>query len=72
MSQYEFKSPTQKPIYKVSSEALEVRKTGISQVRNSIQECLGTDKAKELLSAMNFSVSEVTKELKRRAVKEKK
>ena len=62
----EFRSPTQKPIRDVSTQALRERVKGITNVRNLIQQNLGTDLAKELISAMNFSVSQANKELKGR------
>ena len=61
----EFVSRTQKPINRVHSDALRVRASGISALR----ECLAAaplEHKGELISAMNFSVSEVTRELKKR------
>jgi hypothetical protein len=68
-ARYEFISPTQKPIYKVSKEALNVRKIGIQNLRNTLAETSDLTFKSELISAMNFSVSECTRELSKRAAK---
>jgi hypothetical protein len=70
----EFISPTQMPINRVSIDALKVRSTGISILRETITKSVGpTDEAyetvKHLIAAMNFSVQEVNKEIKARGNK---
>jgi hypothetical protein len=68
-SRYEFISPTQKPVYKVSKEALIVRKTGIQYLRDILAVTPDLTFKSELISAMNFSVSECSRELSKRAAK---
>lgn len=66
---YEFVSPTQKPIYKVNVQALTVRANGIQHLRDTMHETTDLGFKSELISAMNFSVSECQRELRNRAAK---
>lgn len=67
-----FRSPTQKRISAVSTEALQARTQGISHVRKLIENnlaCWDSSMSKpqqELISAMNFNVGQAQKELKAR------
>lgn len=67
-----FRSPTQKRISAISTEALEARAQGISYVRKLIEYNLAhwdsslSKPQQELASAMNFNVSQAQKELKAR------
>lgn len=70
-----FRSPTQKRISAVSTEALEARILGISHVRGLIAGNLKSlewaggfrnKEQRELISAMNFNVGQAHKELKAR------
>lgn len=67
-----FRSPTQKRISTVGTEALEARTKGISHVRKLIEGNLadwGSSMSKpqqELISAVNFNVGQAHKELKAR------
>lgn len=69
----EFISPTQKHIGRISESALQARVKGITFVRDGIQAIVelstSPDKGaivQELIAAMNYSVADCTKELKRR------
>lgn len=65
----EFISRTQMPIGKVDAKALIVRSMGISVLRGQITACVANDvDTKHYIAAMNFSVAEVNKELKKRGV----
>ncbi len=68
-NRYEFISPTQKPIYKVSAPALTVRSIGIQNLRNTLAETTDLTFKSELISAMNFSVSECQREIRNRLAK---
>ena len=67
-----FRSPTQKRISAVSTEALEARTQGIGYVRGLIEDNLDhwdssmSKHQQELISAMNFNVGQAQKELKAR------
>lgn len=67
-----FRSPTQKRISAVSTEALQARTQGISHVRSLLENnlaCWDSSMSKpqqELISAMNFNVGQAQKELKAR------
>lgn len=64
----EFISPTQKHIGRISEAALRIRVQGISYLRECLAVSVGrhTEGAQELIAAMNYSVADCTKELKRR------
>lgn len=70
-----FRSPTQKRISAISTEALEARTQGINQVRKLIEGNLArcdssmSKPQQELISAMNFNVGQAHKELKARTRK---
>ena len=67
-----FRSPTQKRISAVSTEALEARTKGISHVRGLIEDNVAqwdssmSKPQQELISAMDFNVGQAQKELKAR------
>lgn len=82
MNHYEYRSRTQMPIQRVKQFALLLRETGITQVKQEIkavshnavnmgEEDSATmrDYARHLIASMNYSVSQVQKELKRRKQK---
>lgn len=69
---YVFRSRTQKRIEKISTEALKVRESGITTTRTAIEDgCKVGDReeTRELIAAMNYSVSQVQRELRNRRKK---
>lgn len=80
MNHYEYRSRTQMPIQRIKESALMLRETGITRVKevieavscdvtNAASEHVSTttrDYARHLIASMNYSVSQVQKELKRR------
>jgi len=79
MNHYEYRSRTQMPIQRVKQFALLLRETGITQVKQEIEAVShnavnmgGVDSAtmreyaRHLIASLNYSVSQVQKELKRR------
>ena len=69
---YMFRSRTQKRIEKVSTEALKIREKGITTTRTAIEDGAKTrdrEETRELIATMNYSVSQVQKELRNRRKK---
>ena len=69
---YIYRSRTQKRIEKVNTEALKIREKGITAIRTAIDEaCKAGDReeTRDLLAAMNYSVSQVRRELRERRKK---
>lgn len=67
-----YRSRTQKYIGKISTDALKVRESGITATRAAIDEaCKAGDRegTRDLLAAMNYSVSQVQRELRKRKKK---
>lgn len=62
----EFVSPTQKHISRIDETALRVRAQGITILRDLISRSVGKEGVQELIAAMNYSVADCNKELKRR------
>lgn len=82
MSHYEYRSRTQMPIQRIKASALMLRETGITRVKEAIYavsydaaNVSGEDSvnmrdyARHLIASLNYSVSQVQKELKRRKQK---
>lgn len=69
---YAYRPRTQKRIEKISQEALTARENGITKLREEISSCANAgdrEHARHLIAAMNFSVSQVQKELRNRRKK---
>lgn len=69
---YVYRSRTQKRIEKISTEALKVRETGITTVHAAIEnacEAGDREEARDLISTMDYSVSQVQRELRNRRKK---
>lgn len=69
---YVFRSRTQKRIEKISTDSLKVREAGITSIRTSIDNgCKVGDReeTRDLIATMNYSVSQVQKELRNRKKK---
>ena len=69
---YMYRPRTQKRIEKVSTEALKIREKGITAIRGAIDNsCKAGDReeTRELIAAMNYSVSQVQRELRKRSKK---
>lgn len=82
MNHYEYRSRTQMPIQRIKASALMLRESGITRVKEVIEavshdaaNASGEDSAtmreyaRHLVASMNYSVSQVQKELKRRKQK---
>lgn len=82
MNHYEYRSRTQMPIQRIKESALRVRETGIARIKEVIEavshdatnesgevSAIMRDYARHLIASMNYSVSQVQKELKRRKQK---
>jgi len=72
MNHYEYRSRTQKRIEKISTEVLKVREAGITSLRTAIDDSSkGGDReeTRDLIATMNYSVSQVQKELRNRKKK---
>lgn len=66
---YMYRSRTQKRIEKISTEALKVREAGITSTRTAIEDGAKAgdrEETRDLIAAMNYSVSQVQRELRRR------
>ena len=64
-----YRSRTQKYIGKISTEALKVREVGVTATRAAIDEACkegDREKTRDLIAAMNYSVSQVNRELRNR------
>lgn len=69
---YSYRSRTQKRIEKISTSALKVREAGITSTRTAIEEgCEAGDReeTRDLIATLNYSVSQVQKELRNRRKK---
>lgn len=69
---YMFRARTQKHIEKISTAALKVREAGITSTRAAIEEdCKAgeREKTRDLIATMNYSVSQVQRELRNRRKK---
>ena len=69
---YIYRSRTQKRIEKISTASLKVREAGITATRIAIDEACKAGKreeTRELIAAMNYSVSQVQRELRKRREK---
>lgn len=82
MNHYEYRSRTQMPIQRIKASALMLREIGITEMKEEIEtvsynaaNMSGGDSAKmrddvrHLIASLNYSVSQVQKELKRRKQK---
>lgn len=67
-----YRPRTQKAIQEITTEALKTRQSGITNTRKAIQEAGGSEKVKQLISSLNFSVSQCEKELRSRNKKKRK
>lgn len=69
---YMYRSRTQKRIEKVNTEALKIREKGITAIRAAIDNgCKVGDReeTRELIATMNYSVSQIQRELRNRKKK---
>lgn len=69
---YMYRPRTQKRIEKVNTEALKIREKGITAIRAAIDygcKVGDREKTRELIAAMNYSASQVQKELRNRRKK---
>lgn len=69
---YMYRARTQKRIEKISTEALKAREAGITSTRTAIDDgCKVGDReeTRDLIAAMNYSVSQVNRELRSRRKK---
>lgn len=69
---YSYRARTQKYIEKISTEALKARESGITSIRTAIDNgCKGggREETREFIAAMNYSVSQVQRELRNRRKK---
>lgn len=69
---YMYRSRTQKRIEKVSTEALKIREAGVTATRTAIvNSCKAGDRegARDLIATLNYSVSQVQRELRNRRKK---
>lgn len=69
---YMYRPRTQMRIEKISQEALATRESGITNLREEIISCANTgdrEHARHLIAAMNYSVSQVNRELRSRRKK---
>lgn len=72
---YAYRARTQKRIEKISQEALTARENGITKLREEISSCANTverEHARNLIAAMNYSVSQVQRELRERRKQDKR
>lgn len=69
---YMFRARTQKRIEKISTEALKVRESGVTSTRTAIEDgakAADREETRELIATMNYSVSQVQRELRNRRKK---
>lgn len=67
-----YRSRTQKRIEKISTASLKVREAGVTATRTAIDEaCKAGDRegTRDLIATMNYSVSQVQRELRKRKKK---
>ena len=66
---YSYRSRTQKRIEKINTTALKVREAGVTAIRAAIDDACKVgdrEETRDFISAMNYSVSQVQKELRNR------
>lgn len=69
---YVYRSRTQKRIEKISAEALKVRESGITATRTAIDggsKVGDREETRDLIATLNYSVSQVQRELRNRRKK---
>ena len=68
-----WRSPTQKPLSAISVNVLDKRAEGITSTRKAIKDSVGNKElVQDLIASMNYSVSQVVKELRSRKPNKKK
>lgn len=69
---YMYRSRTQKHLEKIRTSALKVREAGIASTRTAIDNACKAgerEEARDLIATMNFSISQVQRELRERRKK---